>query len=75
MPLPIPPLTTEKIISLVVGSAIFYVILLLIGRVTGKWISGMTDYFAGGREVSILLIASVFMGIGFAGSMISAIPA
>lgn len=53
---------------------IFMVVLVAVGFVTRKWISGSNDYFIAGREVGMLTNVFGVAAIGFAGTMITLIP-
>lgn len=46
--------------------AIYFVLMIVIGMITKKWISSMSDFFTSGRELS-----SVTIGLGLAGIMFS----
>ncbi|MFD2682611.1 sodium:solute symporter family protein [Bacillus seohaeanensis] len=53
---------------------IFIAVLVSVGFITRKWITGSNDYFIAGREIGMLTNIFGVAAIGFAGTMITLIP-
>ncbi|WP_404328358.1 sodium:solute symporter [Mesobacillus maritimus] len=53
---------------------VFVAIMVGVGFITRKWISGSNDYFIAGREIGMLTNIFGVTAIGFAGTMITLIP-
>ncbi len=51
----------------------FFALILAIGRITGRWIASHSDFFVGGREVSLAINACAIGGIGLAASFVASL--
>ncbi len=53
--------------------AVYFVLMIIIGIVTKKWVTSMSDFFCSGRELSALTMGLGLAGIMFSGATLPAI--